>query len=188
MPRWWPLGLADPASGTPGADLSGTLERNIEAVTRRRSAVAAGASRGERMAIGIGRRIGRMTFAYANLGFYAAYVVASRGWVLGIARFDHDFYLLGTIASVEAIFLSILILITQNNAAAADDRRDDLNLHISLLAEHELTQLIKLNLAIARRLGIDDADHPGIADSVNDVVPEDVLDRIEGEEEANPRA
>jgi len=179
--------LADPADAFDG-DLAGTLERNIESVTRRRSAVAAGASRGERLALGIGRRIGRMTFVYANLASYVAYVVATRGWVPGIPGFDQDLYLLGTIASVEALFLTILILITQNNAAVADDRRDDLNLHISLLAEHELTQLIKLNLAIARRLGIDAADHPGIADAVHDVIPEDVLDKIEGEEEANPRA
>lgn len=181
--------MADPAPApSTEPDLAETLRRNIEAVSRRRSAVAAGASRGERLAIGLGRRIGRMAFVYANLAFYAAYGIASRGWVPGVAAFDHDLYLLGSLASVEAIFLSILILITQNNTAAADDRRDDLSLHVSLLAEHELTQLIKLNLAIARRLGIDDADHPGIADTVHDVVPEAVLDRIEGEEAANPKA
>lgn len=172
----------------PDSDLAETLRRNIEAVARRRSEVAAGADAGERLAIRLGHRIGRMAFVYANIAFYAAYGIASRGWVPGIAGFDHDLYLLGSIASVEAIFLAILILISQNNAATADDRRDDLSLHISLLAEHELTQLIKLNLAIAAKLGIDAADHPGITDTVHDVVPGDVLDQIEDDEAAAPRA
>ena len=163
-------------------DLAGTLERNIEAVSRRRAETAAGTSGGEKLAVAIGRRIGRMGFAYANLAFYALWGAGSRGWLPGVPMFDHDLYLVGSVASVEAIFLSILILITQNNAAAADDRRDDLSLHVGLLAEHEITQLIKLNLAIAKQLGIDAADHPELADTVRDVVPEDVLDKIEGGE------
>jgi uncharacterized membrane protein len=183
--RSWPRGLA---KAPPDTDLAETLTRNIEAVSRRRSAVAAGAGTGERLAIAVGRRLGKMTFVYANFAFYAVYGIASQGWLPGVAGFDHDLYLLGSIASVEALFLSILILITQNNASAADDRRDDLSLHISLITEHELTQLIKLNVAIARKLGIDDGDHPGIADTVQDVVPEDVLDEIEEEARETPRA
>lgn len=172
--------MADPPLSE--SDLAGTLERNIEAVARRRADDAAAVSRGERLAVAIGRRIGRMRFVYANLAFYAAWLAGSRGWLPGIPVFDHDLYLVGTVASVEAIFLSILILITQNHAATADDRRDALSLHVGLLAEHELTQLIKLNLAIARRLGIDTDDHPAIADTVHDIVPETVLDKIEDEE------
>ena len=51
---------------------------------------------------------------------------------------------LAMVASVEAIFLSTFVLITQNRMAAAADRRADLDLQISLLTEHELTKLATL--------------------------------------------
>ena len=44
------------------------------------------------------------------------------------------------IASVEAIFLSTFILISQNRMNATSEKRADLDLHITLLAEHEITK------------------------------------------------
>lgn len=177
--------MADPAptAAAPGeSDLSGALARNIEAIARRREADVASASGGVRVAMAVGRMIGRMRFVYANIAFYAAWVAGSRGWLPGIPAFDPDFYLVGSVASVESIFLSIFILIAQNRAAAAADRRDDLSLQVGLLAEHEITQLIKLTAAIAEKLGIDPEHHSDIADLQTDVAPEAVLDRIEREE------
>jgi uncharacterized membrane protein len=83
-------------------------------------------------------------------------------------------------ASVEAIFLSTFVLITQNTMQAQADRRADLNLQISLLAEHEVTQLIKLVHAIAERVEAEDAATDGaeLADLKQDVVPEQVLDKL----------
>ncbi len=173
-----------PAPGVaPGDDdLAAALSRNIEAVARRRAEDAAGAGRGVRIATAIGRIIGRMRFVYANLIFYAAWVIASQGLVPGIPAFDRQLYLVGSVASVESIFLSIFILIAQNSQATAADRRDDLNLQISLLAEHEVTQLIKLTSAIAAKLGIDADDHGATHDLRQDIKPEAVLDKIEAEE------
>jgi uncharacterized membrane protein len=185
-PRWSPRGLAEPPP-VPGApaeesDLAEALSRNIEAVARRRAEDAAGVKRGVKIAMAIGRIIGRMRFVYANLIFYSAWVVASQGGIPGIPAFDRQLYLIGSIASVESIFLSIFILIAQNSQASAADRRDDLNLQVSLLAEHEVTQLIKLTAAIAAKLGIDADHHGATAELQQDVKPEDVLDKIEQEE------
>jgi uncharacterized membrane protein len=58
------------------------------------------------------------------------------------------------VASVEAIFLSTFILISQNRMAAAADKRADLDLQINLLAEHEVTKLIALVSSIADRTGV----------------------------------
>jgi uncharacterized membrane protein len=69
--------------------------------------------------------------------------------------------------------------------AAQADRRADLDLHISLLAEHEVTRLISLVSAIAERMGIEAAsDHPELAELEKDVDPEKVLEKIE-ETESN---
>ncbi|WP_237234894.1 DUF1003 domain-containing protein [Sphingobium sp. EP60837] len=96
-----------------------------------------------------------------------------------IAPFDPTFVILATWASVEAIFLSTFVLISQNRAAAAADKRADLDLQISLLAEHEITKLVQLNLELAQHLGLRKADDPVIADITRDVAPEAVLDEIE---------
>jgi uncharacterized membrane protein len=83
------------------------------------------------------------------------------------------------VASVEAIFLSTFVLISQNRMAAAADRRADLDLQISLPAEHEVTRLVTMMSAIADRMGVKteaDADREEIT---QDVAPEAVLDELE---------
>jgi uncharacterized membrane protein len=57
--------------------------------------------------------------------------------------------------------------------------RADLDLQISLLAEHEITRLITLVTAMAQRMGIDLAEHPELAELAEDVAPEKVLDTME---------
>jgi uncharacterized membrane protein len=83
------------------------------------------------------------------------------------------------VASVEAIFLSTFILITQNRMAAQAQKRTDLDLQISLLAEHEITRLIILTDAIAEHLGIKPVQEPELEELAQDVAPEQVLDTIE---------
>lgn len=173
----------EPTAPPPGEKtLAGALSRNIEAVARRRAEDAKSISTGVKLAMAVSGVIGRMRFVYGNLVFYGAWVLASQGLVPGVPAFDHDLYLIGSVASVESIFLSIFILIAQNSSAAANDRRDDLNLQVGLLTEHELTQLIKVTAAIAAKLGIDPEHHGEIADLQRDVAPEAVLDKIEREE------
>ena len=162
--------------------LSGALSRNIEAVARRRAEDAANTSTGVRLATRIGKIIGRMRFVYANALFYGAWLLVNHGIIPGAEGFDPGLALMGVIASSEGIFLSLFILIAQNTSSAANDRRDDLSLQVSLLSEHEITQLIKITAAIADKLGINAEHHGEIADLQHDVAPEAVLDKIEHEE------
>jgi uncharacterized membrane protein len=85
-------------------------------------------------------------------------------------------------ASVEAIFLSTFILITQNRMMAQADKRADLNLQISLLAEHEITRLIKVVSEIGEQMNVQAAKHPELRELKQDVQPEHVLDTIEKHE------
>ncbi len=181
-----PPNVPPPGDTPPGAHgLSGALARNIEAVARRRAEDAANLGFDVRLATRIGRLIGRMSFVYLHILFYGTWTLLQYGVIGHVGGFDTSLSLMGSIASAEAIFLSLFILIAQNILTAADNRRDDLNLQVSLLAEHEVTQLIKLSRAIAEKLGIDTAaDHGEIADLQGDVAPERVLDQIEGTENA----
>jgi uncharacterized membrane protein len=86
---------------------------------------------------------------------------------------------LATEASVEAIFLSTFVLITQNHMAAAADRRANLDVQIGLLTEYELTRLLALNSAIARQLGVQTEVDPELEELKQEIAPEAVMDKLE---------
>ncbi len=183
----------DPTIPSTGPDsLNSSLRRNIDALRRWREEEEAQATLEERLAAAITRFTGSMRFVYAHLAVYGFWIVANLGWVPGVEQWDPTFVILAMVASVEAIFLSTFILITQNRMAALADKRADLDLQVSLLAEHEITRLITLVTAMAERMGIDAAQDPELAELAQDVAPEQVLDtmdahqhRLDGDE---PRA
>ncbi|TKT54572.1 DUF1003 domain-containing protein [Rhizobium sp. LC145] len=159
--------------------LSGTLDRNIQALLDRRAQNVREASLEERIADRITRFAGSMTFVYLHVAIFGFWILVNLGFLPFVPVFDPSLVILAMVASVEAIFLSTFVLISQNRMAAADDERADLNLQISLLHEHETTRLIALVSSLARKLGVDvDED---IDELKHDVLPEKVLDKIERE-------
>jgi uncharacterized membrane protein len=99
--------------------------------------------------------------------------------LLGLPPFDESFVVLAMFASVEAIFLSTFVLISQNRMNIETDKRAELDLQSSLLAEHEITRLVILVTAIAKKLDIENATDPELGELAEDVQPEKVLDTIE---------
>ncbi|MGO4524830.1 DUF1003 domain-containing protein [Microvirga sp. 2MCAF35] len=119
-----------------------------------------------------------MAFVYVNLALVASWVAINPRLVPGIPVFDPTFVILAAFASVEAIFLSTFVLISQNRAAAEADRRAELDLQTNLLSEHEITRLLALTRAIAAHLGIKEANDPELEELERHVAPEKVLDRL----------
>src|SRR4051794_1255147 len=107
----------------PPESLSSTLRRNIKALQARRAMEAASATRQERLAEAITAFTGSMMFVYLHLLLYGGWIVVNLGLVPGVPRFDPSFVMLAMVASVEAIFLSTFVLISQNRMAAAADKR-----------------------------------------------------------------
>ena len=122
---------------------------------------------------------------HAHLLVYGFWIVASLDLMGAIRPWDPTFVILAIVTSVEAIFLSNFILITQNRMAAAADRRAELDVQIGLLAEAEITKLVELVSETARRLDVPAAEQKELEEMKQQVVPEAVLDAIE-EEEAEP--
>ena len=67
--------------------------------------------------------------------------------------------------------------------AAAADRRADLDLHINLLTEHELTKLTVLVAAIAEKLDVRSKADPELGEITKDVQPLHVLDALDARAE-----
>lgn len=166
------------------AGMSPVLARNIEALRQRRREQRANARLPDRIADAVTRFAGSMVFVAVHAVVFGAWAAINVGWVPGIPRFDESFVILGTSASVEAIFLSTFVLISQNRMAAADAERADLDLQIGLLTEHEVTRIVTLASAIARHLGIETEADSEVKELEKDVAPEAVLDRLAAEPEA----
>ena len=82
------------------------------------------------------------------------------------------------IVSLEAIFLSTFVLISQNRLNEEAEHRADLSMHIGLLTEHELTRALQMIDAIQDRLGIENGQDAELADLEMETRPEDVLAEI----------
>jgi uncharacterized membrane protein len=161
--------------------LASVLARNIRMLQERRDREDATATFEERIAGAITRFTGTMRFVYLHILAYGFWILANLGVIPGVPEFDPSFVILAMVASVEAIFLSTFILITQNRMSNAADKRAELDLQISLLAEHEVTRLVALLSAIADRLGIETEIDDEVEELKKDVAPERVLDEIEEE-------
>ena len=159
-------------------DLGSLLNRNIETLQARRRSEEKNASLQEKIAEAITKFTGSMAFVYIHLIGFGAWIVLNVG-VLPLKPWDPTFVILATEASVEAIFLSTFVLISQNRAAALADKRADLDLQINLLSEHEVTKVLSLIMAIATKVGVDMSDKADLAELERDVAPEAVLDKIE---------
>jgi uncharacterized membrane protein len=166
-----------PTPRPPG--LSSVLERNIHALNERRRREEKQATLQERIAEAITRFTGSMLFVYIHLAIFGFWIIANLGWIPGVPQWDESFVVLAMWASVEAIFLSTFVLISQNRMQAAADKRADLDLQISLLAEHEITKLATLVTAMAARMGVQVEDDEELQEIQQNVAPEAVLDEIE---------
>jgi uncharacterized membrane protein len=164
------------------APLAPVLERNIKALHERRLAQDQAADAHQRFARRLAGLIGTMGFAYAHLTALAVWILVQLG-LTPIRPFDPNFTAMIGFASVESIFLTILVLINQRLEARAADQRSELDLQIGLLSEHEVTRLIGLVAAMAAKLGVEEGRDPEIAHLAEDVAPEEVLDELDAREQ-----
>ncbi len=159
--------------------LSDVVERNIRTILKLRARSARARTVQERLADGITDFSGRLSFVYFHVAWFGAWLLLNTGWV-GIRAFDpYPYGLLTMVVSLEAIFLSTFVLISQNRLSAESDRRADLDLHVDLLAEAELTEVLKMLRSIQEKLGVECESPDTWADLVLPTDPEEVLAEIE---------
>jgi uncharacterized membrane protein len=158
--------------------MSSALRENIETLTAREAAASANAPLSQRIADKVTGFTGSMTFVLIHLMLFGFWILANTIGIPGVPKFDESLVVLAMEASVEAIFLSTFVLISQNRMAERQNRSADLDLHINLLAEHELTRVAMLLERVARKLdvAVDDLE---LAEIEADVEAEDVLDALE---------
>jgi len=104
-------------------------------------------------------KLGSMIFLCTNALLFLCWILINTNQIPQLRPFDSfPFGLLTTIVSLEAIFLSIIVLMSQNRAAKIDDIRDEVSLQITTIAEEEITKMMELQMMILKKHGIDLSD------------------------------
>lgn len=166
-----------------GQKLAGVVHKNIASLVEMRHSEEQKKSRQERAADLLTRFSGSMAFVYLHAVWFGIWIALNTG-LIGSRAFDpFPFSLLTLVVSLEAIFLSTFVLVSQNHAGRLADKRAELDLQINLLSEHEITRILKLVDAVADHLGIAGIEKHEVDELKEDVGAEAVLGEIENREE-----
>jgi uncharacterized membrane protein len=145
-----------PADDDTCTSLHDLTSRNIETVIHLDEAERRRRNRVDVIADAITSFCGTVGFVWVHVAWFTAWI----GWNVAprVRHFDaFPFSFLTLVVSLEAIFLSTFILISQNRQSRIDDRRNHLDLQIDLLAEQENTKMIELLTRIAEKVGVSGA-------------------------------
>ena len=156
-------------------------EQNVETVTKLEKAAKDQRTPTDRLAGKIASFCGSMTFVWVHVVWFG-------GWILfnvipGLPHVDpFPFTFLTLIVSLEAIFLSTFILISQNLDSRVSERRSHLDLQLNLLSEQENTKMIVMLHAIAAKVGADLTQDPHLEALSEETQPERLIEQIEARE------
>jgi len=165
-------------TSAPGQSSDELTQRNIEVVSKLEAAAREQRTRTDRMAESIANFCGSMTFVWVHVFWFG-------GWLLvnllpGVRHIDpFPFTFLTLVVSLEAIFLSTFILISQNHDTRITERRNHLDLQINLLSEQENTRMLAMLSAIAAKLGAELPDDPHLEALKQQTEPEKLVAQIE---------
>jgi len=172
-------------TGRPDADMgkealmpvrSSALEENVEAIKRWERAIMLARSKAEQVSDWIACTGGSGWALVFHVLWFGAWVLVNVGAIHGIPPFDpFPFSFLTMTVSLEAIFLALFVLASQNRLGRQADKRSHLDLQIDLLAEREMTAVLQLLRDIARHLQVQTSVTP---EQLGDLMKQTDLQRL----------
>ena len=157
-------------------------QRNVELIKELEESARQERKPSDKVAEVIANFCGSTTFVWVHVIWFGAWIGINV--FPGLPHIDpFPFTFLTLVVSLEAIFLSTFILISQNHDTRISERRNHLDLQINLLSEQENTKMIALLQAIAAKVGIDVEEDPHLQAMSTDTEPEKVVRQIQAHEE-----
>lgn len=181
--RTSPVSAAGTANGhrPAGPTVDQLTAQNVEKVTRLEQAARQQRTPTDRLAEKIARFCGSMTFVWVHVAWFGGWILLNS--IPGIRHLDpFPFTFLTLIVSLEAIFLSTFILISQNLDSSISERRSHLDLQLNMLSEQENTKMIVMLHAIAAKVGADLSEDPHLEALSEETQPERLIEQIEARE------
>jgi uncharacterized membrane protein len=153
---------------------------HIKAISAPEQQALARRSVAEKISDNIVYQAGRVWAIILHLAWFAIWIVWNSGRVPGLGSFDpFPFMGLSTVVSLEAMFLSLFILVSQNRSSRRADERAHLDLQVNLLSEREATKMLQLLQALCAHHGLLEADDLEVAELVHETEPAAIASELE---------
>jgi uncharacterized membrane protein len=132
------------------------LRKNIRAIADLEERALHQRGTASRVSDAISRATGSAPFAAFHVVGFSAWFVLNTSLVPGIEPFDpYPFNFLTLVVSLEAIFLSVFVLMSQNRLTRQADMRTHLDLQVNMLAEQELTAILRMVEGLCKKHGVE---------------------------------
>jgi uncharacterized membrane protein len=168
--------------GAPASSPDDLTQRNVELICKLEEAAKQERTRSDLIAEGIANFCGSMTFVWVHVVWFGGWIVINL-----VPKLPHidpfPFTFLTLVVSLEAIFLSTFILISQSHDTKISERRNHLDLQINLLSEQENTKMIAMLQAIAAKVGAELNEDSHLQALSKETEPEKLVRQIEAREE-----
>ena len=165
----------EPQRGSKHTHIDALIADNVNSVLSDELKTRAKLPRLHRAVALIASYCGTIPFLAGNIGFFVLWIALNQT-VWQFDPFPHT-RLMFTV-SLEAVVLSILVLIGQNMATAESERRHHLDLQINLLNEREMTALLRLTGEVAMTVGVAERALAEVREFAHDTDPASVLKQI----------
>lgn len=113
---------------------------------------------------------GSMSFLVSNVIFFAGWVVINQGYFRPLVEpFDQFPYIFLTmVVSLEAIMLTVIVLMSQNRQGYISSVRDELILQTNLIAEREVTKVLQMIADLHKHHGVKRPSDPELEAMLKD--------------------
>lgn len=140
-----------------GEVYNGTLKAHRNIIRTFRSRFNAQKRWYHRFADAMTEKLGNIWFFIINLLWFLLWMIWNSPWLAWLPKFDpYPYNFLTMIVSLEAIFLSIIVLISQNRQSSIADMREEIDFNINVRAEREITKILKMLEKIQNQLGVEE--------------------------------
>jgi uncharacterized membrane protein len=164
-----------------GDSVDQLTKRNVECIRELEEAAKEERTNSDRVAEAIANFCGSMTFVWVHMVWFGIWILINA--VPGLPHIDpFPFTFLTLVVSLEAIFLSTFILISQNHDSKISERRNHLDLQINLLSEQENTQMLRMLRAIAEKVGASEGPMDQVQALAKEKEPKQLVNEIKARE------
>ncbi len=114
-----------------------------------------------RLADDLTSTFGSFSFLTFNTLFFIFWIMMNTGNIAGLSSIDpFPFPLMTTIVSIEAIILTLIVLMSQNRQSFISNLREEIDMQVNIASEREITKILQILVKIAAKQGIklDDKD------------------------------
>ena len=162
------------STGTTSENAS-IIKKNIETVLSLEKQAISERSAAEHVADKVTTFAGSTPFIIIHMLWFGIWIILNGRLIPGFAPFDpFPFSFLTLVVSLEAIFLTLLVLMSQNRMTKEADKRAHLDLQINMLDEQETTVILRTVQKIAKHLNIVDE----VEESLDELCEETDLSKV----------